>query len=143
MLNIRDTSAGKVLVVDDEPVIADTLSIILKQSGFDAMPAYGGGDAIEKARTWLPDLLLSDIIMPEINGVQAVDQILEYVPNCRVLLISGQAGVVAAVTESTLSTGTAVEIIAKPVHPDELIRRVRKLLNARGSSPPRPASRRE
>lgn len=124
-----DQSLCKVLVIDDEPVIADTLAIILKQSGFDAVAAYSGGDAVEKARAWLPDLLLSDIIMPEMNGVQAVDQILEILPNCRVLLISGQAGVVAAVSDSRLATGAAVDIIAKPIHPDDLVSRVRKILS--------------
>jgi len=122
-------SAGKVLIIDDEPVIADTLAIILRQSGFDAVAAYTGGEAVEKAKTWLPDLLLSDIILPDMNGVQAVDRILENQPHCRVLLISGQAGVVAAVGDSKLATGAAVDVIAKPIHPEDLVGKVRKLLS--------------
>jgi CheY-like chemotaxis protein len=64
----------KVLVVDDEHVIADTLAIILNQSGFDASAVYSGTDAVERARRTTPDLVITDVFMPDLNGIQAAIQ---------------------------------------------------------------------
>ena len=61
----------KVLVVDDERVIADTLAIILNQHGFDASAVYTGTAAVERARSVKPDLIISDVIMPDMNGIEA------------------------------------------------------------------------
>ena len=56
----------KVLIADDEPIIADTLAMILEQDGYQAEAVYGGRQAVEKARRWTPDLFLSDVNMPEL-----------------------------------------------------------------------------
>ena len=61
----------KVLVADDERVIADTLAIILNQSGFEATAVYNGEKAVETARTLRPDMLISDVIMTDMNGIDA------------------------------------------------------------------------
>jgi DNA-binding NtrC family response regulator len=80
-----------VLIVDDERVIADTLSIILSRSGFSTMTAYDGESALELARAVYPDLLVSDVVMPEMTGVELAIAVTETVPGCKVLLFSGQA----------------------------------------------------
>jgi len=59
----------KVLVADDERVIADTLAIILNQSGFEATAVYNGEKAVETARTLRPDMVISDVIMTDMNGI--------------------------------------------------------------------------
>ena len=59
----------RVLVVDDERVIADTLAIILNQNGFDASAVYTGTAAVDRARDTRPDLIISDVIMPDMNGL--------------------------------------------------------------------------
>ena len=61
----------KILVVDDEHVIADTLAIILNRAGYDAKSAYDGRQAVEKAHSWCPDVLICDVIMPDMNGIEA------------------------------------------------------------------------
>ncbi len=66
--------AGKkprVLVVDDEQVIADTLAKILDLNGYDASAVYTGTAAVESARSLRPDLIISDVIMPDMNGIEA------------------------------------------------------------------------
>src|SRR5258708_33754055 len=83
-----------VLIVDDERVIADTLSIILSKSGFSTMTAYDGEGALELARAVHPDLLISDVVMPEMTGVELAIAVTETVPGCKVLLFSGQAATV-------------------------------------------------
>jgi CheY-like chemotaxis protein len=81
----------KVLVADDERVIADTLAIILNQSGFEATAVYNGEKAVETARTLRPDMLISDVIMTDMNGIDAAITIRTMLPNCKILLFSGQA----------------------------------------------------
>ncbi len=110
----------RVLVVDDEQVIADTLSIILNHAGFDASPVYTGTAAVESARAMRPDLVISDVIMPDINGIEAAIQIRSFLPECKILLFSGQAAT-ADLLESARAKGHEFEILAKPVHPQDLL----------------------
>jgi CheY-like chemotaxis protein len=122
----QEKPRAKVLVVDDERVIADTLAIILRQSGFETAVAYDGEEAVEKARIWKPDLLLSDVIMPRLNGVEAAIQICMIVPECRVLLFSGQAATAGMLRDPRLKRHR-FEVLQKPIHPVELIARLRTL----------------
>jgi CheY-like chemotaxis protein len=110
----------KVLVVDDERVIADTLAIILNQHGYDASAVYTGTAAVEKARMTTPDLIISDVIMPDMNGIEAAIRIREFLPACKILLFSGQAAT-ADLLESARAQGHEFEILAKPVHPQDLL----------------------
>ena len=81
----------KVLVVDDERVIADTLAMILNQSGFEARAIYSGEGALELVPTFVPDMLISDVIMADLNGIDAAIRIRGMLPNIKILLFSGQA----------------------------------------------------
>lgn len=110
----------RVLVVDDEQVIADTLSIILNKAGFDASPVYSGTAAVESARRIQPDLIISDVIMQDMNGIEAAIQIRAFLPTCKILLFSGQAAT-ADLLESARAKGHEFEILAKPVHPQDLL----------------------
>ncbi len=110
----------RVLVVDDEQVIADTLSIILNKAGFEASPVYTGTAAVESARSIQPDLIISDVIMPDMNGIEAAIQIRSFLPGCKILLFSGQAAT-ADLLESARAKGHEFEILAKPVHPQDLL----------------------
>ena len=114
----------KVLVVDDEHVIADTLAIILNQSGFDAAAVYTGTAAVERAKKEKPDLIISDVIMPDMNGIEAAIRIRQILPGCKILLFSGQAAT-ADLLEKARLQGHEFEILAKPVHPQDLLAKLR------------------
>ncbi len=114
----------KVLVVDDERVIADTLVIILNRSGFEAMAAYSGESAVEVAETLRPDMVISDVIMMDISGIDAAIRIRSLLPDCKILLFSGQAAT-ADLLERARTQGYEFEILAKPVHPQDLLARLR------------------
>jgi CheY-like chemotaxis protein len=114
----------KVLVADDERVIADTLAIILNQSGFDAKAVYTGLAAVEAAKAAPPDLLISDVIMPDMNGIDAAIRIRTMLPKCKILLFSGQAAT-ADLLESARKQGHEFEILAKPVHPQDLLAKLK------------------
>jgi CheY-like chemotaxis protein len=115
----------RVLVVDDEHVIADTLAIILNQAGFDASAAYTGIDAVDFARSRKPDLIISDVIMPDMNGIEAAIHIRGFLPSCKILLFSGQAAT-ADLLENARMRGYEFEILAKPVHPQDLLTKLRE-----------------
>ena len=114
----------KVLVADDERVIADTLAIILNQSGFEATAVYSGEKAVETARTLAPDMLISDVIMTDLNGIDAAIRIRTMLPTCKILLFSGQAST-ADLLDRARAQGHEFEILAKPVHPQDLLARLR------------------
>jgi DNA-binding response OmpR family regulator len=114
----------KVLVADDERVIADTLAMILNQSGFEARPVYSGEKALELASTFEPDMLISDVIMADLNGIDAAIRMRELRPGIKILLFSGQAAT-ADLLEKARAQGYEFEILAKPVHPQDLLSRLR------------------
>jgi CheY-like chemotaxis protein len=114
----------KVLVVDDEQVIADTLAKILDINGYDASAVYSGLAAIESARELRPDLIISDVIMQDMDGIEAAIHIREFLPSCKILLFSGQAAT-ADLLENARSQGHDFEILAKPVHPSELLAKLK------------------
>jgi CheY-like chemotaxis protein len=120
----------RVLVVDDEHVIADTLAIILNQAGFDAFAVYTGSEAVDVARTAKPDLIITDVILAPtdpkgMNGIEAAIHIRAFLPSCKILLFSGQAAT-ADLLENARARGHEFEILAKPVHPQDLLTKLRE-----------------
>jgi CheY-like chemotaxis protein len=114
----------KVLVVDDEQVIADTLAKILDLNGYEASAVYSGTSAVESARTLQPDLVISDVIMQDMNGIEAAIHIRGFLPTCKILLFSGQAAT-ADLLENARAQGHEFEILAKPVHPADLLAKLK------------------
>jgi CheY-like chemotaxis protein len=114
----------RVLVVDDERVIADTLAIILNKAGYNASAAYTGNQAVDLARSEKPDLVITDVIMPDMNGIEAAIHIREFLPACKILLFSGQAATVDLLEDARVH-GHEFEILAKPIHPGDLLAKLR------------------
>ncbi len=119
------SSRPRVLVADDESVIADTLRIILAQNGYDAVAVYRGAEAVELAQTWHPDLLLADVVMPDMSGIEAAIRIRALLPRCRILLLSGQAATSDLMRDARLD-GHQFEVILKPIHPTQLLARIER-----------------
>jgi CheY-like chemotaxis protein len=116
----------RVLILDDEQIIANTLALILNRSGFEARAVYTGETAIEIARELSPDVLISDVIMQGMNGIEAAIRISEIVPNCHVILFSGQAAT-SDLLEHAQATGHHFELLVKPVHPRALLDRLNQI----------------
>lgn len=114
----------KVLVVDDEHVIADTLCMIFAQEGFEAHAVYSSAEAMIRARELRPNFIVSDVILPGISGIEAAVEICRFLPDCKVILISGQA-TTSDMLEKARCEGHEFEILAKPVEPEILIERLR------------------
>ena len=114
----------KVLVADDEQVIANTLAIILNQAGFEARAVYSGEKALESLDDFQPDMLISDVIMTGMTGIEAAIATRNKLPSCKILLFSGQAAT-ADLLEKARQEGHEFEILAKPVHPTDLLAKLR------------------
>jgi CheY-like chemotaxis protein len=110
----------KILVVDDEPKIAHTLVDILRGEGHDAISVSNGKSALEWAVKVIPDVILSDVIMPGVNGIEAAKEILRCLPNCRIILFSGQASS-SDILEQARAEGYSFGLLAKPVSPEVLL----------------------
>jgi len=109
-----------VLVADDARLIADSLVMILNQSGFQATSVYGGKQAVETALELKPDYLVCDVCMHGMNGVEAAKHISEFCPQCKVILCSGNAAAAELVEEAS-AHGLAFDFLEKPFHPTVLL----------------------
>jgi DNA-binding NtrC family response regulator len=118
-----------VLVVDDEGMIADTLVMILKHNGFAAYATYDGESAIEAALVNPPSLLISDVILPGMNGVELAIELKKIFPECKVILSSGQAASSRLLSLAS-KAGHNFVFLQKPVQPDVLLSHVAKSLGA-------------
>ena len=108
-----------VLVVDKEPGIADTIAEILRRSGYAAIPAYNGEDALETALLIPPDLVITDAGLSDISGIEVAAVLRAKLPDCKVLLLSGrEAGADLASGEHGFA------VVNKPVSPADLLAQV-------------------
>jgi DNA-binding NtrC family response regulator len=114
----------RVFVVDDEDVIASSLAMILRfQGGLHARSFTNPLEALQAARLEAPDLLISDVVMPELSGIDLAIQLRKNCPDCKVLLFSGHA-VTAQLLKSAREMGYIFEILMKPVHPADLLAKI-------------------
>lgn len=113
----------RIFVVDDENSIASTLALILESDGFDATPFTEPLEALKASRSESPDLLLSDVMMPQLSGIDLAIQMLEHSPFCKVLLFSGMPDS-ANLLQDSREHGHSFELLAKPMDPPELLRRI-------------------
>jgi CheY-like chemotaxis protein len=116
----------RVLIVDDERSVAETLSMILQGEGYDAATAYDGPTALQKLEFFVPDCVISDVIMPGMNGIELCDIIEKKHPECHILLFSGQASTHELV-EKAHTAGHSWELLAKPLDPEELLAKLASL----------------
>ncbi len=131
------TSKPKVLIADDERIIADTLAMILNHGGFEAHAVYSCVKALEMAPDFKPDLLISDVIMAELNGIEAAIRMKALLPDIRVFLLSGQTAI-AEMLEKENAADYGFEVLTKPLHPKDLIRKLRDTMESKPapSAPP-------
>ena len=113
-----------VFIVDDEQIIAETLTLILQRNGFTARFFTDPLEALAAARSETPDLILSDVMMPELSGVDLAIAIERDCPDCKIMLFSCHAETVDLLSKAR-ERGYDFNLLAKPLHPAELLRRIR------------------
>jgi DNA-binding response OmpR family regulator len=123
---MTEKSFPTVFVVDDEPAIATTLALILNSSGFSANAFTDPREALRFAETQCPDFLITDVVMPQLNGIDLGVQFKAMYPQCKILLFSGMAAT-SDLMESARKNGHNFNLLSKPVHPKELLDAIRAL----------------
>ena len=111
----------KVLIVEDEPVVLHTLELILKQNGYEVLGARDGNEGLAIGPAFEPDTLLCDINLPDIDGIQVALRLKHELPNCRVVLLSGEMSS-GELLEDAANQGIHFEVLAKPTEPQHLLR---------------------
>ena len=124
-------SDPSIFVVDDEPVIATTLTAILKMHGFSAIYFTAPRDALNAARVKSPDLLISDVEMPGISGIDLAIQMKAQFPTCKILLLSGQAATLDLLQQAR-ALGHNFDLLLKPIPPTEFLLEIEKRVSDAG-----------
>jgi len=119
----------RVLIVDDERTIADTLSLIFSASSYETRATYSAEQALKTIAEWSPDLAIIDVVLPLMNGIDLATLLTAQCPDCRLLLFSGQS-LTADLLAEAATRGYAFEILAKPVHPTVMLETALNLLVA-------------
>ncbi len=114
---------NRILVVDDEHIIADTLAVIMRNCGYDVVVCYDAQSALRECDRDTPDLIVSDVVMPGMNGVDMAILVRERHPACKILLFSGQASCLDLL-EQAKQRGHDFELLHKPVHPKDLLAKI-------------------
>jgi two-component system nitrogen regulation response regulator NtrX len=117
-----------VLIVDDEPSILQSLSGLLSDEGFEVLTAPNGYEALKVIDTESPDLVLLDIWMPGIDGIETLKEIKKDSPTIQVIIISGHGTIETAVKATKLG---AFDLIEKPLSIDKVILAINNALNFR------------
>jgi CheY-like chemotaxis protein len=112
-----------ILIADDEPLIASTLTEILTSEGYDAISVGDGLNAIECAQRLAPDILLVDVAMPGINGIETAKRIKLISPATRVICFSGHQGAHELLAKAT-GEGHRFEFLSKPIKPHALVQTI-------------------
>jgi CheY-like chemotaxis protein len=112
-----------VLVVDDESAIADTVAEILSRSGYAAMTAYDAEEALEAALITPPEMLITDVVLPGMSGIELAIKMRRMYPDCKILLFSGQAATVDLLSAAN-GAGHHFNLLHKPIHPRDLLMHV-------------------
>ena len=114
----------KVLIIDDEHIVADTLAIVFSKSGYDARSAYSAEEALAVIPLWLPQLAIIDVYLPGMNGIDLAIRLRAEYPQCRISLFSGDPGT----SDLLAASGQPFEVTAKPVSPSEMLAIASRLL---------------
>jgi CheY-like chemotaxis protein len=118
----------RVLIVDDEHLVADTLSLIFEKHGFTTRAVYSADEALDCARSFAPDLLLCDIHMPDKDGLELIDTMDREQPSCRILVLTGAYASLNRVRQHASEASHAFSVLTKPCNPAELLRCAGELL---------------
>lgn len=119
---------GKILVLDDDVHVAETLQMILQARGYKVLMANSAEEAIETIADWEPNLAIVDVMLPRMNGIKFGEVLRSNYPDCRLVLVSGHPGTTDLLESARKQGQPLLEILAKPLHPTQLLEMVAGLL---------------
>lgn len=124
---------AKILVIDDDPDLVESVTMILENKGYDVIKAYGGIEGLQKAKSESPDLIVLDVMMPDRDGFKVCEE-LKGDPRYRNIPILLLTAVASKITSTSYTPRMGMETEAddyvdKPVEAGEIVRRVEILLS--------------
>jgi DNA-binding NtrC family response regulator len=123
-----------VMVVDDESSIADSLAAILSRSGYAAVPLYDADSALEFSLLSPPEMLITDVVLPGMNGIDLAIRMRRIFPDVKIILFSGQAST-ADLLAAAGREGHQFVLLTKPIHPTDLLAHIADGLKHRKTQP--------
>ena len=131
-MNVKNISKATILFVDDDPCMREVMAMILGEEGFEVSTAANGFDALAQLRSFVPDLLISDLQMPRMSGAEFLSIVRHRFPAVPVIAISGAYDM----NECSPAGVMADAFYPKSrCHPDELMRTVRELMYGKLARP--------
>lgn len=124
---------SKILIVDDEPDIRDLLHYCLKREGYDISTAANGEEALAEAARFMPDLILMDVMMPKMDGIEACSILKSREDLKNIILVFMTARNEEFTVNAAYSAG-ADDYICKPKKPQEIISQVSFILKTKATS---------
>jgi DNA-binding response OmpR family regulator len=128
----------KILIIDDDVMVRASIVHILEDGGYEVLIAEDGVRGMALFRSEHPDLVVTDIIMPEQEGIQTINEIRSAKPDAKIIAISGSGRFCSADFLGMARRLGAADAIEKPFDPDELLRRVNACLAGVSVPMPRP-----
>jgi CheY-like chemotaxis protein len=118
----------RVLVIDDDKLVADTLSMIFVINGFQSEARYSAAAGLERARSFDPELVLCDVTMPDENGLELAEQLYRERPQTQMLMLTAYSSNALRVEEQSSRTGRPLKLLSKPCRPELLLRTAWEML---------------
>jgi type II pantothenate kinase len=136
-----DTVMKKILLIEDDELVRNMMKRILEIAGYDVETASDGREGVERFTQNGADLVITDLIMPEQDGIETIIELQKIVPEIRIIAVSGGGrigpGKIDAMDYLNIAKSFgAFQILPKPVEREELLDAIEKALNAEGPSPP-------
>jgi len=122
----QSSNIKRVMVVDDETLITDSLVDILQGEGYVAIGMSNGASAIQWAKVLEPDAIICDVAMPAMDGFEVAKQIRNLLPRCHIILLSGHGSVQTRVADMSVES-TDFAFLAKPIRPEIILQLLRQL----------------
>jgi two-component system, OmpR family, response regulator VicR len=124
---MNNTTVRRIICIEDEPEMIELIQLILNRRGFEVLGASGGKEGVQKVRELLPDLVLLDLMMPDMDGWEVYQQMKaeESTRNIPVIIVTAKAQNIDKVLG--LHIAKVDDYIAKPFGPQELIDSVEKI----------------
>ncbi len=124
--------ANKIMVVDDEPDVVDLVKLVLESDGFDVVTAYSGKEALDKIVQEMPDLVLLDIMMPQMDGWEVYSRIKAH-PKTKDIPVAMLTAKSQSIDKMIgLHVVKVDDYITKPFGRSELLERVKRILKEKG-----------
>ncbi len=118
----------RVLVVDDDHLVADTLNLVFQANGYESEAVYSAAEGLDRARSFNPGLLLCDVSMPDSSGLQLAETVQQEMPECKLLMLTAYSANVSKVEQHVTRTRRPLKLLNKPCRPEILLREAESLL---------------